>query len=250
MGQSKSTSLFHFTKDIEVLKSILTHGFYPRFHLEDTSWQEIDALELVAFPMICFCDIPIARISEHIDFYGHYGLGMSKDWALINGLNPIFYLSPKSPIARSFADALLKGYRFDREEKDKEMQIFQDLKFISAHSKPTSGKCVHNDSSTTEKDFYLENEWRYVPMKDIVPVAITKKEYEDTQKREEYNNLLAKEAFLEFTPNDIRYIFVESDTDIPFLVDFINSELSKLSFSEINILTTRITSLEHIQKDI
>lgn len=89
----RSHTLFHFTKSSKVLKLILKNGFWPRYCLEDVSWMGMDAedAEYVAFPAVCFCDIPLSRIDEHVAFYGAFGIGLRKEWAVINNLNPILY---------------------------------------------------------------------------------------------------------------------------------------------------------------
>ena len=99
MSAPRSRTLFHFTKDLDVLKSILKHGFFPKYSLEDIAWfvaQEIDA---VAFPVVSFCDIPLSRITDHVKFYGQYGIGMKRQWGITNGFNPIVYVSETSDLA-------------------------------------------------------------------------------------------------------------------------------------------------------
>ncbi|MBU0809519.1 MAG: hypothetical protein KKD30_16620 [Gammaproteobacteria bacterium] len=92
----KSRTLFHFTRSLEFLKSILSNGFRPRYCLEDTRYIGVDYM---ALPMCCFCDIPISRIKEHTGFYGEYGLGMTKEWGAINNLEPILYASSTGTVA-------------------------------------------------------------------------------------------------------------------------------------------------------
>ena len=89
----KSHTLFHFTDKIETLKLILMNGFWPRFCLEDVSWLKYPDFDFIAYPMVCFCDIPLSRVNEHVSFYGEYGLGLTKDWAVRNGITPVQYIS-------------------------------------------------------------------------------------------------------------------------------------------------------------
>jgi len=244
----RAATLFHFTKSLDVLQSILKDSFFPRFSLEDVTWLGITKLEYFAFPMVCFCDIPLGRIDEHVDFYGAYGLGLSREWAIKSGLNPIFYISRSSPLGASFLSALRAAIKSDKVKK-KEERTSDQIKIIMAHMKPLSGNILIRDKPTS-KDFYLESEWRFVPRIDEIPLAITKPIYDDESKLNAFNDTLRTKALLRFSPNDIRYIFVKADADIPPLVDFMNKELGKLSVIEMKILTTRITSLEHIEKDI
>ena len=88
----RSHTLFHFTKSLDTLQGILKNGFWPRYSLEDFNWYS-QAIDFISYPMVCFCDIPLTRIGDHVGFYGEYGLGLTKKWAITNGLNPLFYLS-------------------------------------------------------------------------------------------------------------------------------------------------------------
>lgn len=250
MASSRATSLFHFTKSLDNVETILMDGFFPRLCLEDISWVGGEGgIDFAAIPITCFCDIPIARISDHVDFYGEYGIGLSKEWALKNGLNPIFYISSSSPIAQSFTAAICAAVRSDSENKKVEDRATGHLHFMWAHAKPLSGN-MFIGGKNIEKSFYLENEWRYVPKIEGDPIIRLKHYWEDQEKRDEINDKLKKKA-LQFIPSDLRYIFVKQDADIPRLVKFIKSKLAhKFSKKERDILTTRITSLEHMQQDI
>lgn len=78
-------TLFHFTDRLENIISILENGFYPRYCMEQINEKEI------AIPIVCFCDIPLSQIKNHINNYGKYGIGLKKEWGIENGLNPVFY---------------------------------------------------------------------------------------------------------------------------------------------------------------
>jgi hypothetical protein len=89
----RSQSLFHFTNQAESLFDILKAGFWPKYCLEDIGWQNFEKFDYIAFPMVCFCDIPLSRIAEHTGYYGSYGIGLKKEWAEKNALNPVLYIS-------------------------------------------------------------------------------------------------------------------------------------------------------------
>jgi len=206
-------------------------------------------MDRIAFPVVCFCDIPLGRISEHVGFYGKYGLGMSRTWALENNLNPVFYISPAAPLGESFITTITSGLRSDRTENEEDKKVTEHLKFMLAHTKPLSGKMIRR-GDTTERDFYLENEWRRVPDIAGIPLALVEESYENAERRSGYDASLREQAALEFAPEDVRYLFVETDNDIPHLVDFINTALTRFSSDSLKILNTRIISLEHIGKDV
>lgn len=37
--------------------------------------------------MVCFCDV-----------YGHYGIGLTKEWGIRNGVSPVLYPYDQSPL--------------------------------------------------------------------------------------------------------------------------------------------------------
>ena len=77
MPSISSNSLFHFTSKDSLLK-ILESSFRPSYSRETLYFNDSEIRVLV--PMICFCDIPLSQINNHIATYGEYGIGMSKEW--------------------------------------------------------------------------------------------------------------------------------------------------------------------------
>lgn len=239
MANPKSDNLFHFTRSLDYLQSILKEGLYPRYCLEDTRWLEIP---FVAIPMVCFCDIPISRISEHTAFYGSYGLGLSKEWGLKNLLQPLIYTPSKGAVT-GFLRGLLE---VEQEKIDKIEEIFPLSKHFQAVSsilKPLSGSMLIGEG-VVEKDFYQENEWRFVP-----PEFEAAFRRDLDSKRDELNASVAQHV-LRFSPQDVRYIFVKSEAEIPFIFDFIQNNLGHWPLNDIKILTSRITSLDTLTKDV
>jgi hypothetical protein len=237
----KSNNLFHFTKSFEILKLILEHGIKPRYCLEDFEWFGLDH-KYIAYPMSCFCDIPLSRISEHTGFYGSYGIGLSKNWGLQNNLNPIIYCPPNSHM-QNFAKHIINEVRLPKHLKETK-KVFNDYTFkLLSLIKPIQGNMVVS-GEIIEKDFYQENEWRFVPE---VEDFYFEQEYEE--KKELLNQALETHK-LEFSPEDIQYIFVPNDNDIPSLVDFINEKMGSHSLNSLKILQSRIVSLEKLSLDM
>lgn len=238
----KSDNLFHFTKNIEFLKNILANGLLPRYCLEDSRWLEVDR-NFIAYPMICFCDIPISRISEHTDFYGQYGIGLTKNWGLTNKLTPVIY-APQGSAAIRIADFLFSlDYEGQPEQKQKNNKTADHIYELISLIKPLSGQ-MNIGGTIIEKDFYQENEWRFIPSDaDII--------FDDefTESRDNANLQMEKYR-LQIAPQDIRYIFVKNDHEIPALVDFINIHLGHFPHNDLKLLTTRILSIETISTDI
>jgi hypothetical protein len=257
MAQPRTKTLFHFTRSAENLYGILKNGFFPRLVLEDATWirgANRKTLKSFAFPMVCFCDIPLSRIDDHVGFYGGYGLGLTRDWAVKNALNPVFYVSRESPIGGATFSMLRVVDNADTEEekrakrakKEHDAKTWYEAMDLLAHMKPLSGSVMVRNK-VTDKEFYLESEWRYVPQN---VGAASKGAFTDKKVRSAINNFLQTEACLNFAPGDVTYVFVLKDSDIPPLVTFMNENLTHHSVADMRILTTRITSLETIRRDL
>ena len=95
-----ANTLFHFTKDSNTLLSILSTKFYPRLCLEKNFFT-VKEVGKIAIPMVCFCDIPLSQISEHVEHYGEYAIGLKKSWAIKNGITPILYTHRESLITKN-----------------------------------------------------------------------------------------------------------------------------------------------------
>lgn len=241
MSKPRSNSLFHFTKTLDTLKNILINGLYPRYCREDMVW--LDFPEHIAYPIVCFCDIPLSRIDEHTDFYGQYGIGLSKQWGLKNELSPVIYCSSTSPVVHVAQFILDQGTDLQDEAKEMNEKAFWTMAKLV---KPFTGK-IYVSGHLVEKDFYQENEWRYTPSRNIDETIIFE---DDFDARIEVANKDAETEALKFVPSDVNYIFVREDGEIPSVVDFINNNLGKYPLNDVKILTSRLISLTTIQRDL
>ncbi|MGO2356364.1 MAG: abortive infection system antitoxin AbiGi family protein [Marinomonas foliarum] len=244
----KSHTLFHFTKNAEILKSILKGGFWPRYCLEDITWYTNSETQ-IAFPMICFCDIPLSRLDEHVGFYGEYGVGVSKEWALSNDCCPVIYLPKNSQISL----ALLRITKGNLAGKGYYEGSNGDMNALISNVKPIEGRMLVN-GELISKEFYQESEWRHV-IKDTfnrakARVWLSESEFHDENFRKTENNKTKEFHSLKISPSDIKYLFVKNESDIPGLVNFIQNELDYFSGSDIKILLSKIISLETIREDL
>nr|WP_314053943.1 abortive infection system antitoxin AbiGi family protein [uncultured Neisseria sp.] len=277
MATIKSNSLFHFTPEEEYLLDILENGFWPRYCSEDIEWlipkdlknelekQEEDDLFIsfiknliknnissIAYPMSCFCDIPLSKITAHTDFYGGFGLGMTKEWGIRKGLNPIFYLSDNSIIPNLIQSFLLKTVPIDfwksiQSEKTNQNTIIQLMKFL----KPLSGKMKVNGKEVT-KNFDEECEWRYAPASDennLFPNFLPNFLANNNEELQDSNIVTKKVASLNFEPSDIKYIFVPEDSNIPTIINKINTIFTNYPEHERLLLLSKVISLDTIRKD-
>jgi hypothetical protein len=242
----KSETLFHFTKSLDTLQAILRFGYWPRYCLEDIEWlrEEPSDSGFVSFPVVCFCDIPLSRVDEHVLFYGEYGLGMTKEWALRNGLSPIHYVPPSGPFTETFkalGQLAAADFTADRE-------ALRKICLLAMYMKPLTGSMTVSGSPVV-KNFYQESEWRFVAKSDDISFFLTSDEHANADKLRAANEKTRTQCMLRFLPSDVRYLFVRSDSDIPALMNFIQVDLDHYPAADLKILMSRVASLESIGRD-
>lgn len=250
MNKPRSASFFHFTKDINSLKKILkTKCFYPNYCLEDVTWYKFK--EKVAYPMVCFCDIPLSRIDAHIKDYSSVGIGLSKKWGLKKNLNPIVYC-PKGSLIIKVAKFLDEQINWQEKEKSNQKEIIRQFLRLAKLIKPLKGtiqiKSRRKNRTIENKDFYQESEWRYTP-EELITQYISGDDNEFAAKLDEYNSK-AKEYKLEFAPEDVKYIFVPKEDDIPDIANCISEEFDQSNKNQSQILISKIISLDTIRSDL
>ena len=103
------------------------------------------------------------------------------------------------------------------------------------------------------KEFYQESEWRFVPDASAIANVVDPLDHPtptELQKAiQSANEATMEHCMLRFVPSDVRYIFLKSDSDIPPMMNFIQSELDSFPGADLKILMSRVTSLESLSKD-
>src|SRR5216117_1257493 len=106
MEQSpKDYRLFHYTSCLDHLRGILRDGFWPRYCIEEFTWM-LGHRAFVAFPVVCFCDIPMRTAAEHRARYGRHVLAVSKMWSIGRDINPVWYIQAGSSIYSHFSQVV------------------------------------------------------------------------------------------------------------------------------------------------
>jgi len=248
-----SNTLYHFTPTLDNLLGILTNNFQPKYCLETTDYLGdtiLNHFEL-AYPMVCFCDIPLSKIKKHIGDYGDYGIGMDKNWGYQNKLSPILYATPESRTSGNLAK-VIKWYLENNsgEESDKNRKLNSIISDFMMFAKPYEGKFT-KQGKEHKKRFYDEREWRWIPEIDHQQVYfhLDKDHYEDREFRNRANNLLAEHYRLHFTPDDIKYLIIKNEREIDSFIQRI--EQIKSGFDNITVkrLSSRIITKEQILYD-
>ncbi len=255
MSRLSPDSLFHFTPCLNNLLGILDKTFYPRycyenFELTRRMTQLIEWVHLIdaALPMVCFSDIPLSQLMSHIEIYGKYGLGMSKEWGIREGLNPVIYFNKNSHLAKKIHALLIDS------PGDSTAQAYRG---IMQYLKPYKGTLYRGGRPVKENvRFYDEHEWRYVPDGNIliandIKTSIPPHIYQNQVKLANANRKLETDKTkLSFNANDIKYIIISEEGQINNMVkELRNIKGDRYDNDTIDRLISRIITVKQIKND-
>ncbi len=286
MSKISPTSLFHFTEKKEVLKSILQNGLRFSYSKEEfpgclrpiNPEVEFDGIArhmekmYVAIPMICFCDIPLSRVSEHVGKYGKYGVAfdktkMAKDYNFkgFYELNPISYYYSDSLVSPLHGlCASISSLNPSDEDRNNLLRLLGFSKSYDNHHEYAFFKKQYHC-------FYDEREWRLVRSNangcsnswlfsyevDDFDDALERKNDELHSTDSAYLGVWRrdKQALGECLYNFITHIIVERECEIPEFAEYIMDSRNRimgvdtLIQSDRALLCSRLTSLERINND-
>lgn len=258
MSNISSNSLFHFTPKLEYLLSILKNGFQPRYCFENLSLNDSKFIRghNIGIPMVCFCDISLGQIKNHITTYGNYGIGLKKEWGIRKKLNPVIYLNKDSYVSDPISHLLEYGLKLnaneDKKIRETAAKIVSNTTSLLFYSKAYSGEFIRNEESIENVTFYNEREWRYIAASKskIAPKGVlSKKDMENLAKLESANNDL-KYYKLSFNPDEIKYIFVENENEIHLIIEELRKIHSETYNSKIlDILNSKILTTTQLKED-
>lgn len=243
-----SNSIIHYTNKLDNLTGILKNsGFRLKYCSEKLILNNTPTP--LAIPMVCFCDIPLSEVKNHMNSYGSYGIGFYKSWAKDKRLNPVLYFEGKSETSKHLEAVIKKLAQDGRDNKmDKEMAttIIRFIQFCKNYDGPLKTEKIDNENYV----FYDEREWRYVPNEESLKGAkgiLNIKDYNNDKKS--YNEKL-KDIYLNFTVEDISYIIVNKDDEIPEVLEFINNNFQdSCTAKQLKILGTKILTKNQIYQD-
>jgi hypothetical protein len=258
-------SLFHFTDSLNNLESILTKKFKMTYCKE--TYQLDNTIHKSYFPMVSFCDIPLALAKDQIDKYGSYSIGLSKSWGIKNRLNPVIYIEKSSIISSELSDNLAAFKKinshfnniFDKMKSniedfknlfDEYVNGFSNSLSLHRYLKNYQGDLIRKTKTFKNYRFYDEREWRYVPyFKYGDRYDLSEEDYLKYRKTSKEKPLL-DEVTLNFFATDIKYLIVKSNKDIPKLIRIIK-RLDNLTSNpdQADVLSTKILTVEQINED-
>lgn len=279
-----ANTLFHFTTSKNTLLNILERGIYVRYCLENYE-ELVEGDAEIVIPMACFCDIPLSQAKRHKDTYGEYAIGLTKAWGMKHKINPVIYTyrdSSTSELLSELSNELGDFFQIVDKELPKRGKytlsqtltnnisnkipdkdylrlggLHEKLGHFIRYIKPYEGKFYRGgDYLKKLVRFYEEREWRYLPPKDVFKHPSLKDSYKaeyykDPIKRRAINIKLAKHVKLNFSPEDVRFIIVKTDKEIPlFLKDMEKIYADTISANSLKLLGTRLISFEQIIQDL
>jgi hypothetical protein len=246
--------LFHFS-DKSGLYGLLKSTFKVSYAREKIIGSENE--REIGVPMVSFCDLRLSEIKSHMNKYGHYGIGLTKEWANRKGLNPVLYISQHSP----FTEGLISGLngihahrrKLEKSESASEltkdyMNIYNTYRYVKNYEAPLKRK---GHATVDNYRFADEREWRYVPplgTSDLTPF-VSANSIRTSALKNELNKSI-NHIRLKFDPEDIRYLIVEKESEILELIDHLKSVKGRFGQNILNRLTSRILTAEQINKDI
>lgn len=253
--QSANT-LFKFMDKEEYLLEILENrAFIPRYNDEDISYLEYGENKLISIPMVCFCDIRLNKIEKHLEFYsnnGGYGIGLSKEWGINNGIQPLQYINKNGTLCKNLKE-IFKVALQDSADSNINTERYRDYLINNlVYLKPIRGIMTRGNEEV-EKNFHDEQEWRYIPGGEENEIKLFIGN-EIKQKKEYYNKMLRREdmfgdLWLRFKFEDIRYIIVPNEESKDRIIDFIEHKLEIKMNSKIK-LASKIITFSSIKGDV
>lgn len=261
--QLSSDCLYHFTNNVDSVKAILSDKFKGSYCKEVLNYN--NELVKLFIPMISFCDIPLKSYSNLGAIYGKFGIGMSKQWAVANKLNPVLYIDKNSLLLETYIKAFygslttvgISSQILTKNPNAQGAAIVKNLTNSIEFIVYALFYTKHYDDNLERLEnknyrFYDEREWRYIPEFQCAVCELKKTEEEyNAWRQQSVTKPLLEEVILNFTLADVEYIMVETRENAKDLIQFIN-ELPEERLGDIakEIIYTRIICYDDVQKNI
>jgi len=254
-----SNVLFHFTSSLDNLINILRKDFSPRYCPEYDPYESTFAHlkkepPELARPMVCFCDLPLFLIKEHLNRYGPYGIGLTKEWGMKNGITPVLYVHDWSETLKPLERIRSLG-GWQQGGPDAEMESIQGnaesaANWIMSYAKAYEGPAWRNDEYLENVRFYDEREWRFTPAFLSPGIDLPHWiQYTVGKDLSRANLMMEKLCTLGFLPSNIQYIILGKESEILPFIPVLADIKSKFGPDQVSIVTTKIITAKRIQED-
>ncbi|MEN2413243.1 abortive infection system antitoxin AbiGi family protein [Flavobacterium mesophilum] len=247
--------LFHFTNKV-ALFGILRDTFKISYAREQIIGPK--NRKEFAVPMVSFCDLKLSELKKFIDDdYGKYGIGLTKEWANRNNLNPVMYISRHCNVTDNLINGIEGIYRHlnslnSMEEITRLGEDYKNIIDIYRYIKNYDGELKRkNKPLEPNYRFADDREWRYVPnintinINPFIPISRIR-----TSEQKQQLNATMNHLGLNFQPEDIKYLIVEKEEEIIELINHLESVKGRFDIQTRRRLSSRILTIEQIQNDI
>lgn len=264
--KQSANTLFNFVRKKRFLiENIQDMKMYPRYVEENVSYLNLkfgkQDVNNVTFPMICFCDIPVHKLKDHVENdpktdrggYGKYGIGLDKKWCEEQGFQPITYLNRNSRACKELELMMNKGLQDIYEEKDIEDYFFDYVLNNLKLSKPLAGD-MYMDNVMVNKNFHDEREWRFLPEVPNDEQSFFNDAINPELMTVDVRNKLSQglkgepSTHINLKIDAIKYIFVDTEEDRDELINVIKERFSQ-NLTDAMILASKILVYEQIEGD-
>ena len=226
----QADTLFTFTNQLDwIINPLRSKMLSPRYCEEDVSYLGIDAINRIAIPMRCFCDINLHRLGDHLSWYGYYGLAFSKDWGMKKKIQPLQYINPNSHLRDDFSVAFSAALQDDKKNKSEaQIKLQNYILHQIMYYKPYSGVFANRRTGEhADKCYTDECEWRFVPDVSIegYPPVIFDEDILHAGNLVTISNAMEglSSISLTFEYSDIKYIIVNSLSDFQQITSVISN---------------------------
>lgn len=202
--QRKINHIVHYLDNFESLLKILKNGFAPSYCREN-----IDSSEYY-IPMVSFCNIPLKDVDQYVR-YGKYGLGMSLDWALKNGVSPVIYIHDKTPF-KDFSEKLFNSRLYKGNVDNFDIILDSVLPAIQFFK---NWKTIYKGKEIIT---YHEREWRYIPDLSDAKV-LSPNEFREKKKIQFLKKPHLPEHSIDFNIDDIRYVMINDESQRQLVIN-------------------------------
>lgn len=212
------------TKRKYLLTAIERMALVPRYVEERIDYLGIEGYETLTFPMTCFCDIPLSKVKQHMELYGHYGVALNKSYGVAEGAQPITYLNRESDLTKDLAYSLRRLVESEERVDDQWVFLPNVLLSMLLFVKPIIGAMTRNNMLQENVQFIDECEWRYVPkMPSTLPLTLPPEHNTDSGRRA-YSESLAihRDSWFTFDVDNIDYIIVPDEEEALGVMDAID----------------------------
>ena len=222
--------LCNYMKKIEYLKEVIRNmAFIPRYVEENLEYLNVQDLHTIAFPMTCFCDIPLTKVKNHMGVYGEYGVAIKKKVCIERDVQPILYLNNSARLKNDLSEAISKLLHED--PISPEWRMLPDAMLsVLLYSKPIVGYMSRDEWDKPQRLLFKDEcEWRYIPsISESMPLIIPQDD--NTKKgRKYYSKALESErsTWFPFQVDEIEYIIVPNEAAAIEMISAIRSMKGK-----------------------